>query len=264
MFIRLYQGVFDALEEIWRQRAKWYYSSLLKIKVQYQRTKLGSLWIGVSNLISVLLLGAVYGRVLDQANSHEYFIYLAIGITTWNYLALSIGSVVRLYEQSSSRLLNTKLSPLFFSIEEWSFNTIGFLQAYGLVILVLTFLDPIIGLRSISIGLVSIVGLCLGCLGLSLITSILGVRFKDLYQIIPILLQLLFLASPILYKLEKLGDLANVLNLNVIYLLVDSLRKSLLNGDLHAALTGLSAGSLIFFLSLVLYSFTKRKLLFWL
>ena len=63
---------------------------------------------------------------------------------------------------------------------------------------------------------------------MSLLICLLGVRFRDIYQLVPILLQLTFLLSPILYMKENLGNLIWIVNLNPIYLVISQLRIRLL------------------------------------
>ena len=65
-----------------------------------------------------------------------------------------------------------------------------------------------------------------------LLICLLGVRFRDIYQLVPILLQLTFLLSPILYMKENLGKLIWIVNLNPIYLVISQLRDSIIDGNL--------------------------------
>ena len=66
-----------------------------------------------------------------------------------------------------------------------------------------------------------------------LLICLLGVRFRDIYQLVPILLQLTFLLSPILYMKENLGNLLWIVNLNPIYLVISQLRDSIIEGRLN-------------------------------
>ena len=66
-----------------------------------------------------------------------------------------------------------------------------------------------------------------------LITCLLGAKFRDIYQLVPILLQLVFLLSPILYMKENLGSLTWIINLNPFYLYIDQIRESVVYGNLE-------------------------------
>ena len=47
-----------------------------------------------------------------------------------------------------------------------------------------------------------------------MIVCLLGARYRDFYQLVPIFLQLVFLLSPILYQKSNLGAMAWTANLN--------------------------------------------------
>ena len=65
-----------------------------------------------------------------------------------------------------------------------------------------------------------------------LITCLLGAKFRDIYQLVPIMLQLIFLLSPILYMKENLGNLEWIINFNPIYLILDHIRDAILFGEI--------------------------------
>ena len=60
-----------------------------------------------------------------------------------------------------------------------------------------------------------------------------SVRFTDIGQLVPIVLQLVFLTSPILYRKESLGSLEWITNLNFIYQILDPVRLSIINGNVN-------------------------------
>ena len=65
------------------------------------------------------------------------------------------------------------------------------------------------------------------------IVCLISIRFTDVAQLVPIVLQLVFLISPILYRKESLGALDWITNLNFIYQILDPLRDSIINGSIN-------------------------------
>tara|TARA_X000001036_G_C20517269_1_gene740660 strand:- start:250 stop:537 length:288 start_codon:yes stop_codon:yes gene_type:complete len=59
---------------------------------------------------------------------------------------------------------------------------------------------------------------------------LISVRFTDIAQLVPIILQLVFLTSPILYRKESLGNIAWITNINFVYKILDSLRTTIIEG----------------------------------
>jgi lipopolysaccharide transport system permease protein len=65
---------------------------------------------------------------------------------------------------------------------------------------------------------------------------LLGARYRDFYQLVPIVLQLAFLLSPILYRKDNLGAMAWTANLNPLYRVLSPVRNSMIFGDFHLVL----------------------------
>jgi lipopolysaccharide transport system permease protein len=60
--------------------------------------------------------------------------------------------------------------------------------------------------------------------------AILGARFKDVGQLMPILLQLIFLVSPILYRREGLGKVGLLADFNPFYRVLAPVRTAVIDG----------------------------------
>ena len=61
-----------------------------------------------------------------------------------------------------------------------------------------------------------------------LIICLLAARYTDIYQLVPILTQLIFLMSPILYPEKNLGKLSFIANFNPIYKILALFRDSII------------------------------------
>ena len=70
-------------------------------------------------------------------------------------------------------------------------------------------------------------------LWLPMIVCLLGARYRDFYQLVPIVLQLVFLLSPILYRKDSLGPMAWTANLNPLYRVLSPVRHSLMIGEVQ-------------------------------
>ena len=66
-----------------------------------------------------------------------------------------------------------------------------------------------------------------------LLICLIGVKYTDFSQLVPIILQLVFLISPILYRKDNLGGLEWITNYNLIYKILDPLRESLIEGQVN-------------------------------
>ncbi len=215
-----------------RSARAWWYSAWLRTLARFSRTYFGSFWLGLSNLLSVAILGAVYGTVFKIPNPWDYVIYLGLGYTIWGFLSLTIISSCSLFFNRRDQLINNALPAIFYCLEEWSFQVQTFAQSFGIVLLALMFISPNVLINAfISIWL-PLINLILFCFWATILMAMLGARFKDFSQLVPILMQLTFLVSPILYQKDGLGRFSLVADLNPFYRILAPVRTAAIEGKL--------------------------------
>ena len=141
---------------------------------------------------------------------------------------------------------NTNLNPIFYVLEEWAFQLQTFLQSFALVVLALSWFQHDLILNLVFYGWLPLVNLFLFIFWAPTLVCLLGARYRDIYQLVPIVLQLVFLLSPILYKKNNLGAMAWTANLNPLYRVLSPVRHSLMAGEIQW-----SVNSIIFFLNII-------------
>ena len=85
------------------------YGSWLQIRIKYARTELGSSWMGLSTLLTMAVLGTIYGTITAVENWSAYWVYVAVGLVSWNTLSTAMLASCTLLERSRDRLLNQPL-----------------------------------------------------------------------------------------------------------------------------------------------------------
>tara|TARA_B100000579_G_scaffold431210_1_gene445889 strand:+ start:3406 stop:4185 length:780 start_codon:yes stop_codon:yes gene_type:complete len=218
------------LKFAFKTRRAWWYTATSRSKARLARTTLGSFWLGFSNLLSIGTLGIVYGTVFSVKDFRSYFIYLGVGLVIWNTISSSIANSPQLFAHNSSNIKNMNLKPLFYTFEEWAFQLQTFIQSFVLVFFVFLFLRYSLLSNFLIYSWLPLLNLFIFIFWFPLIVCLISVRFTDIAQLVPIVLQLVFLTSPILYRKESLGDLAWITNINFIYKILDSLRITILEG----------------------------------
>jgi len=101
-----------------------------------------------------------------------------------------------------------------------------------LVILGLSFFQANLIPNLLVVGWLPLINLMLFIYWVPVLVCLLGSRYRDVYQLVPIVLQLVFLLSPILYQKKNLGALAWTADLNPVYRVLSPLRHALIAGGL--------------------------------
>jgi lipopolysaccharide transport system permease protein len=224
--------VASTLREAWAMRRVWWFTATARTRARFARTLFGSFWLGLSNLLSIAVLALVYGTVFKVQDFNTYVVYLGLGLVVWNSISAAIASAPNLFEHNAQHVHNTNLNPIFYTLEEWAFQVQTFLQSFLLVLLVLSWFQVSLIPHLLIVGWLPMLNLVLFMYWVPVIVCILGARYRDVYQLVPILLQLVFLLSPILYEKKNLGALAWTADLNPLYRVLSPLRHSLINGFL--------------------------------
>lgn len=261
---RLKSATLATLQEAWRMRRVWWFTATARTRARFVRTMFGSFWLGLSNLFSIAALAAVYGTVFKVQDFNTYVVYLGLGLVVWNSLGAAIGTAPNLFEHNSVHVHNTNLNPVFFTLEEWAFQLQTFAQSFLLVVLALSWFQHDLVLNLICFGWLPLLNLALFLYWLPVLVCLLGARFRDLYQLVPILLQLVFLLSPILYKKANLGPMAWTATINPIYQVLSPVRDTMMQGrvSLSAGLVLLAMNIFGVFLAVRLLNRERHKLPF--
>ena len=258
------RGINKYLRYIYKTKSVWWYTASAKTRARYIRTLLGSLWLGISNLLFVGVLGFVYGIVFKAENIKEYYIYLGLGFSIWNTVGGSINAAPDIFTNNSASLMNTNINPLFFVLEEWCFEIQTFLQSLGMVIVFLGILDSQLFINVIYTP-IHFVNLIMFIFWAPLIICLIAARYTDIYQLVPILTQLIFLMSPILYPERNLGKLSFLADFNLVYKILALLRDSMIEGKFFfkESILLLLLNSIMFLISLSLLNKYKKRLVFY-
>lgn len=222
-----------SLQYGWKSRRAWWFTATARTRERFARTALGSFWLGFSNLLSIGVLAVVYGAVFKVQDFNAYVVYLGTGLVIWNAIAASVQSAPNLFKANSGNIKNTNINPIFYTLEEWAFQVQTFLQSFALVALALSIFQPTLLLHLATFGVLPLINLIIFIYWFPLLLCLMGARYEDFFQLVPVVLQLIFLLSPILYQKEALGSIAWTANFNPLYRILSSLRDALIQGNLR-------------------------------
>ncbi len=170
-----------------------------EFKTRYKHTFFGFLWIIVNPLLQMLVIGFVF-RLFIKDPIPNYYFYIFSGLLIWNFFSLSLTKTTSSIIYERSLIKKAKFPHSVIPLSIILSNTINLLIAFGLFVLPSTLL----GLFDISKIFILLSGFILVIsftIGLSLLTSALNVRFRDVNFFVQALLILWFYATPVVYSI---------------------------------------------------------------
>lgn len=234
------------------------------IKLRYRQTALGAAWVLLQPILASIVMSFVFNRVarLEAPNGLPYFVFAYAGMMGWNLFNTT------LIKASGSLVLNTTLvSKIYFPKALLPLSSaFSNILDFGVALLLLLILLPIFGVAitwQILLTPVWIFFLLLASLGIGIYSSALMVTYRDVQYVLPVLMNLVFYATPIAYGLNAVpSSLTSIISLNPLTGLLEGLRWSLLGtSDLNtnAIVYGIVVSILMFIGGALLFGRVERR-----
>ena len=202
-----------------------------ELKLRYRDSVLGFLWSVLNPLFFLLILAVVFSKIM-RIQIPNYPIFLLAGLTSWQMLQQTV--VIA----TASIVANQGIFKKIY-VPKIVFPLANVLARYvdHLILTAVLFVFMIIFKMPIRWPLLLVPVLValhfLFSLGLSLITSVIYIKIKDIQHILGILFQALFYITPILYSPENLPPAFRPLfTYNPFYYFVQCFRYPIFNGAL--------------------------------
>jgi lipopolysaccharide transport system permease protein len=197
------------LNDVARGLMGWHVWSLLGIsdvRQRYKRSRFGQFWITLSMGIFVAGIGVVYAFLFKQP-IREYLPFLAVNMIVWTLISGIVSDATVAFVQATVFLRQEAMPKTIFVMRILVRNLIAF--AHNLIIIPLVFAFFLI--VPSPAALLAIPGLVLMMIAAFLVTLIVGIlstRFRDLPQIIANLLQIAFFMTPVMWRVDQMGNAA--------------------------------------------------------
>ena len=171
-----------------------------QLKLRYRHTYLGFLW----NLLepaSYLIVLSVIFSVVNRMEMSNYAVYLFGALVAWRYFERTVGLMMESIVGGDWLLKKIPVSPFVFPLSRWMMATVEFLFSFLVVLLIFSVIKHDWTVHLIVLPLAMVPWAALG-LGVGLISAVVFVFFRDIRQVIQMLLMFIFFTSPILFKAD--------------------------------------------------------------
>jgi len=188
------------IREIYQYRELLSVFSKKELKVKYKNSALGFLWSFINPLVLAVVYTIIFSIVFPNPVKN-FPLFLIIGLIPWNFFTISIATC------SGSIIANSNLvKKVFFPREIIPLSVVfsgltNFLLEMA-VILVILLLFGFNFLPYIPVFILAVLLQVIATIGFGLIFASLTVYFRDIEQLINILLLIWFFATPIVYDLS--------------------------------------------------------------
>ena len=232
--IQPHKGLFQLdLNSVWQYREMLYFLVWRDVKVRFKQMAIGAAWVILQPMITMIIFTLIFGRLAKiPSDGIPYPIFAFSALLPWSYfsqaLARSSSSLV-----GSSNLVTKIYFPRLLIPIAASIGPIVDLFFSFLILLVLMAwykITPTWGLLALPIFLSFAI---LTALSVGLWASALYVRYRDVGNIIPFLIQVWMYASPVAYPVSMVPEKWRLLYyLNPMVGVIEGFRWALLGKEI--------------------------------
>jgi len=194
------------LQEIYSKRYLIRELVVKDLKIRYSRPLLGFLWAFLSPMLIVLIFYLVFSLFLQvRIKEAPFLLYLMTGVFSWRFFQDSLISSTTSLIDNKNLIRESSFPYYFIPLSIVFANGIIFLPCLGILIVTSLFYLRGLPLYIVLLPIVLAIHLTLA-IGMSLIFSILYVKWRDIKYILEALLPILFYLTPAFYSIYLVKD----------------------------------------------------------
>ncbi len=204
----------------------WWRFGLLDIKLRYRRTLLGPFWVTLSFGVSAVALTLIYST-LFRVTSGDYFAYLIIGLAVWGLISTLLTDGCTTFIRQTALIQQYPLPVLVHALRGVVGSFLVFL--HNLLVVAIALVLARIGVGWTTLLVVPALGLILlNGVWAALLLGMLCARFRDLPQLVSLLVNVCFLVTPVFWYKHMLAHRAYFVDFNPLYSFLEFVRAPLL------------------------------------
>jgi lipopolysaccharide transport system permease protein len=218
------------LRELWSYRELLYFLTLRDLKVRYKQTALGVLWVILQPLLTMLVFTILFGRLagFDQRTGGiPYPIFTFSGLLLWTFFATAITNSGNSLVGSAHLITKIYFPRMLIPAAVVMAGLVDFSISFAILAVMMLYYGVALtwGLLLLP-ALVILVTLL--ALGVGMLLSALNVKYRDIRQALPFMVQIWMFLSPVIYPATMVqGKWRWVLALNPMTGIIEGFRAAL-------------------------------------
>lgn len=212
------------------------------VKLQYRNSFLGIFWTFLQPLLTMIVLVFIFGTIFGKSNDGVvcYPVFLLTGRLLYEFFTQSTKRAMRSIRGSASVIQKVYVPKYIYPLSNVMSTFVTFCISLLVLVVVMGYFlikggYPDLHLSAYALlSIVPILILCILCIGIGLILSVLNVFFKDIEYIYDVVCMMLFYVTPVMYKLDTLQKsgmssmVMRILMLNPLYSIIEMFRSCVL------------------------------------
>lgn len=218
------------LGELWEHRELVYFLTKRELQIRYKQSFVGVGWVILQPLALAFIFALFFGKVFQGSTGNiPYPVYAVVGLVPWIFTATAITNGSMSLVQDSDLISKVYFPRLSLPISK----ALSLIVDLGITLPVVVIIALIYGVEIQPTALLVLLFLALAVVtafGLGTLFAAFNVKYRDVVQLVPMLTQIMFFATPILYTATQAGITGRwvyVYSLNPMVTVVEGMRWAL-------------------------------------
>jgi lipopolysaccharide transport system permease protein len=202
------------LVELWRYHELITNLTARDLKARYKNSVLGIGWSLLNPLLMMLVFTLVYTVMLGQSNRHDYPAFILSGLLPWNFFSAAIMGGTSAIVGNSHLIKKVYFPREVLPLSILLSNLVNFLIAIPVYIVLAALLGTQLTFWVVWLPVVMLVQMIFA-LGVSLLLSAVNVFYRDVQQIMEVIILAWFFLTPVIWDVNMLPISRTVLGIDL-------------------------------------------------
>jgi lipopolysaccharide transport system permease protein len=193
------------LRDVWAYRELLFFLAWRTVKVRYKQTVLGAAWAVIQPLSAMIVFTVFFGRLITIPQENvPYAIFVYTGLVPWTLFAQTLTQSTESLVNNANLITKIYFPRLIIPLSIVGSNLIDFSLALSVLIILALVSQVQLTLNILALPLFILLNIATA-LGIGLWLTALNVRFRDVRQIVPFLVQIWLFATPVIYPSSEIA-----------------------------------------------------------
>lgn len=192
--------------ELWEYRDLIYFLTKRELQIRYRQSFFGVSWAVMQPLALAGIFTLIFGTLLDAPSDNlPYIVFAFAGVVPWLFTAQSITMGANSLVEDSDLISKVYFPRLALPVAKALSLLLDLVISFVLVIVVALIAGQAIEPTIVLVPLFALLGVAT-TFALSSLLAAINVKYRDVQLVMPMVVQVLFFATPVIYPLSKLPD----------------------------------------------------------
>lgn len=196
------------VSELWRHRELAWMLAAREVRVRYKQTALGAAWAVLQPLATMVVMHVCFGRIMgmsERVGDVAYPVFLFSGLLVWTLFASATHAVGNSLVQNAHLLGKVYFPRLLLPLSAMAAPLLDFALACAVLLGLMAWFGVTFAPGLLLLPLAGASALA-AVAGVGLIAASANVWFRDARHALPLIVQVWFFLTPVIYPVSWLGE----------------------------------------------------------